>query len=203
MLRQKSGARALVPLVLALLGLLLAAGPGTATAGQGVKAGHEAHARSNSNRLIAPDSVCPDVPDHRLNRARKAMMCMTNFARRQLGLRKYHHSRRLKRSARMKARDILRCDSFSHSACGRDFTFWFSREGYLGKVCRVISENIAWGEGSLANTHSIFEAWMNSPPHREAILSRHYKVFGVGVVRGKMKSSRGAGVWVQHFGAGC
>jgi uncharacterized protein YkwD len=161
-------------------------------------------ARLNVSRLIAPESVCPtEAAVRKMNRATKAMACMTNYARRKAGLRKLHVLKSLNHSAKMKSRDMLRCDTFAHTVCGKTVLYWFKRVGYTGKVCREISENIAWGAGALANTRNIFRALMYSSPHRHTILSRKYTSFGNGVMRGNMKGVRGAGAWTQHFGGTC
>ncbi len=131
------------------------------------------------------------------------MRCMTNFARQRLGIPKLDANRRLGRSAHHKALDIVRCDSFSHSACGRGFTYWMRREGYLSGGCWRAGENIAWGTGSLGTVRSIFEAWMHSPGHRENILDPSYDSLGVGLVVGPLDGYSPADVWVQHFGERC
>ncbi|MCB0828915.1 MAG: CAP domain-containing protein [Solirubrobacterales bacterium] len=201
MLRQNSPGRLFVlALTLSVLALLVSVSPSEAPAAKR-STGHV-----SISRMIAPVDVCPTQPATRKKhraRAKRAMACMTNYARRQVGLRKLRPMRRLNHSARMKARDILRCDQFSHNACGRSVLYWFKRVGYVGRVCRYISENIAWGGGPLGNTRNIFTALMHSRGHREAILSRQYTVVGNGVVRGNMRGHRGAGVWAQHFGGGC
>ena len=59
------------------------------------------------------------------------MLCLTNFARRG---RRPGAARPATpashRAAAHKSADILRCDEFSHEACGRDFTYWIERFGY-------------------------------------------------------------------------
>ena len=131
------------------------------------------------------------------------MRCMTNYARRHAGSAALRDAGRLDLSAEMRARDIVRCESFSHSACGRDFTFWIKRVGYLRAACWRVGENIAWGSGSYSSVRSIFAAWMNSPPHRENILSRGYRSIGIGLEVGALAGYRDAHVWVQHFGEHC
>ena len=157
------------------------------------------------NRLIAPPSVCggqrnADAP---ASLQERAMRCMTNYARRQDHRRALRDSGRLDTSAEMKSRDIVRCDSFSHSACGRDFTYWIERVGYLRTACWRAGENIAWGSAAYGSVRSIFSAWMHSPPHRENILSGGYDSFGVGLDVGGLDGYRDAHVWVQHFGGHC
>lgn len=131
------------------------------------------------------------------------MACMTNYARRKAGVRALRTLAALNHSAKRKAYDMARCDTFAHTVCGRNVLYWFKRVGYIGKVCREISENIAWGGGPLGNVRNIFVALIHAAGHRETILSRKYTVFGNGVVRGNMKGVPRAGVWAQHFGGSC
>lgn len=155
-------------------------------------------------RLIAPAKVCPDRNARggarQLKRARKSMMCLVNQARKRKGLRKYRKNAKLGWSAKKKARDIIRCNSFSHNACGRSFDHWIKRSGYKSRRGWSSGENIAWGSGRLGNVRSIFKAWMKSPGHRRAILDRQFSDANVGVVRGRMKGLSGARAWVLHFG---
>jgi len=176
----------------ALATALLGAAPGAAQA-------------TDVSRLVAPSSACAHQGDRSdpIAVQERAMRCMTNFARRRAGLSRLVANRRLQRSAGHKARDIIRCDSFSHSACGRSFTYWMRRDGYLSGGCWRAGENIAWGGGSFGTVRSIFEAWMNSPGHRENILDPHYDGLGVGLVVGPLSGYSPAYVWVQHFGQRC
>ena len=157
------------------------------------------------SRLIAPPSICAYQRDVDAAAAlqERAMRCMTNYARRHADRRRLEDSARLDTSAEMKSRDIVRCDSFSHSACGRDFTYWIERVGYLRTACWRAGENIAWGSAAYGSVRSIFSAWMHSPPHRENILSGGYDSFGVGLDVGGLDGYRDAHVWVQHFGGHC
>lgn len=153
--------------------------------------------------LIAPERSCSDQPVFkRPARAELAMICMTNYARRQSGLSRYRTRAPLHRSAVRKAADILRCNSFSHTACGRPFEFWIKRS-YITRGCWLAAENIAWGTGSLGSVRQIFMAWMRSAGHRSAILSKEYSDFGIGLRTGTLNRWRGAAVWVQHFGKLC
>jgi uncharacterized protein YkwD len=108
----------------------------------------------------------------------------------------------LARSAGKKSGDIIRCDSFSHEACGRQFTFWMQRSGYLAARCWRAGENIAWGTGSYASVRSIFVAWLHSPEHRANLLGR-YSSIGISLRVGNLEGHRGAHVWTQDFGSHC
>lgn len=151
--------------------------------------------------LVAPNGTCPNVSGFgSKSKAQKSILCFTNYARAKRGLKSYRTSSKLKWSSNRKAGDILRCDDFSHEACGRTFTFWIKRSSFSG--CSI-GENIAWGSGTLGESRSIFKAWMNSPPHRGAILSSGYRVMGVGLKAGRLGGYSGARVWVQNFGTTC
>lgn len=150
---------------------------------------------------IAPSSACPNQTDLSAPVAvqLKAMLCMTNYARAASGLKPLTRSRPLARAAARKSADILRCDEFSHEACGREFTYWIKRFGYL-RGCWSAAENIGFGTGELGTVRSVFVAWMNSPGHRANILGR-FREIGIGRRHGTIEGSPGAMVWTQDFGS--
>ena len=125
------------------------------------------------------------------------MLCLVNGARKQRGLGPLAAPRSLAQAAARKSGDILRCDEFSHEACGREFTYWIERQGYEG--CQL-GENIAYGSGSFATPRSIFRMWMNSSGHRRNILGP-YDDIGIGLQVGGLEGSSGAHVWTQQFGS--
>ncbi len=129
----------------------------------------------------------------------RTMLCLVNRARGQRGLEPFAAPASLARAAARKSADILRCDEFSHEACGREFTYWFGRVGYRG--CRE-GENIAYGSGSYATPGSIFAMWMRSAGHRRNILGPYDDV-GIGLQVGELEGHGGAHVWTQEFGARC
>ena len=162
-----------------------------------------AHAASVDG-LIAPASACPGSGDASAPAVtqKQAMLCMTNFARRHRGLDQLTGTKKLDRAAAFKSGDIIRCDSFSHHACGRDFTFWMQRVGYIPTRCWRAGENIAWGTGSYATVHSIFSAWMHSAGHRKNILGSYAQI-GIGFRVGGLSGYDGAHVWTQQYGLRC
>jgi Cysteine-rich secretory protein family len=154
--------------------------------------------------LVAPPSACPNQTDLRDPAVvqERAMHCMTDFARAHDGLGALANAADLDRSAQKKSTDIVRCDSFSHEACGRQFTYWMQRSGYLAARCWRAGENIAWGTGNLASVRSIFVAWLHSPEHRANLLGR-YSSIGIALRIGNLEGHRGAHVWTQDFGSHC
>jgi uncharacterized protein YkwD len=182
--------RKALPIVL-VLGLVLGA-PALASA---------ASARVFSGTEVAPLETCQNQTDPELSAAEQAevMLCMTNYARAANGMRPLSTSRPLGRAAEQKSADIVNCDEFSHEACGRPFTFWDQRFGYL-KGCWKAAENIAWGTGTDASVREIFTAWLESPEHHANILGP-YREIGIGLRVGEIEGHEEAAIWTQDFGS--
>jgi uncharacterized protein YkwD len=160
-----------------------------------------ASARSFRVGEVAPVEVCPNQTDPGISAEAQAeaMLCMTNFARATNGLPKLTTSRQLGHAAEQKSSDIIECDQFAHEACGRPFTYWDQRFGYL-KGCWKAAENIAWGTGTYSTVRSIFTAWLESPEHHANILGP-YREIGIGLRVGVLEENEGAAVWTQDFGS--
>jgi uncharacterized protein YkwD len=154
------------------------------------------------DRLLAPAAACPHqsqlTAPNRLQA--QAMRCLTNFARARSGLERLSTPKLLLEAAGDKVRDILRCNEFSHEACGREFTYWMENVGYLQGSCWGAAENIAWGTGTIGTPRAVFRAWLQSPGHRENILGP-YADIGIALREGTIEGSPGAQVWVQEFGS--
>lgn len=150
---------------------------------------------------VAPAAVCPGQAVEGMSAEEQVgvMLCMTNYARSVNGLAPLTQSRQLARAAEEKSSDIVGCDEFSHEACGRQFTYWDKRYGYL-KGCWKAGENIAWGTGTYSTVGSIFIAWLQSPEHHENILGP-YSEIGIGLRVGELEGNEGAAVWTQDFGS--
>jgi uncharacterized protein YkwD len=177
----------LIVAVLSLAGLVAAASVGAA-----------------GGALIAPLKACPGQKDLRATSSRQeqAMGCMVDFARRQSGLNELADTAALTESAHDKSLDILSCDSFSHFACGREFTYWMKETGYMSTPCWRVGENLAWGSGEYGSVRSIFIAWMRSPDHRANVLG-DFDETGLSLQVGTLEGNPGTRVWAQHFGSHC
>jgi uncharacterized protein YkwD len=156
-----------------------------------------------SASLIAPAAACPNQTGAASPAAQEqAMRCMTDFARAQIGLSALGDSPQLDLSSEDKGADVLRCDSFSHTACGREFTYWMQQAGYLSETCWHVGENLAWGVGAYGTVRSIFRAWMRSPEHRHNILG-DYEALGLSRQMGELEGQADTVVWTAHFGSHC
>ncbi|MDX6624266.1 MAG: hypothetical protein QOE75_2198 [Solirubrobacterales bacterium] len=161
-------------------------------------------ASASAGGLVAPPSTCPGQTklDASIAAQERTMLCLANFARAQYGLGPLTANAELEGSAREKTRDIFRCDSFSHYACGREFAYWIQASGYLSTECWRAGENLAFGSGTYGSVRSIFRAWMRSPEHRENVLG-DYAETGIDVATGTLEGFGGTRVWTQHFGSHC
>ena len=75
--------------------------------------------------------------------------------------------------------------------------------GYLGGDDGwVVGENIGWGQASLATARSMVGAWMNSPGHRENLLSADYTQVGLGLALGTPADQTWGATYTTDFGAG-
>lgn len=163
-----------------------------------------ATAAADGGRLIAPVSACPGQEDLGAPAAvqEQAMGCMVDFARTRAGLSELADTDALTQSALDKSLDVLHCDSFSHFACGREFTYWMEEVGYTSTPCWRVGENLAWGTGEYGSVRSIFAAWMHSPGHRANVLG-DFTETGLSLRVGTLEGHAGARVWAQHFGSHC
>lgn len=153
--------------------------------------------------IVAPASACPQVSlDAAAGAQEEAMLCLTNYARERVGEAPLEAAAQLEESAADKGADVIACNSFSHTACGREFTFWMRETGYLSTECWRAGENLAWGAGEYGTVASIFRAWLRSPTHRANVLG-DYSQIGINLQIGPLKGRKNVHVWTQHFGLQC
>ncbi len=158
----------------------------------------------DTQSLIAPPGHCAAENDFEAPAEvqQRAMLCMTAYARRQAGLAGLSAAVKLELSAAAKAGDILGCNSFSHLACGRSFTYWLKAYNYLPAPCWAVGENLAWGTGREGTVRSVFRSWMHSPGHRHDILG-DFSQIGISMQIGDLDGQSAAHVWTQDFGSHC
>jgi uncharacterized protein YkwD len=134
---------------------------------------------------------------------RTALRCLVNATRAQHGLPALRSSARLNAAADTFSADMVARGYFAHvTPDGRSVTDRVRATGYLGGSGDwALGEDIGWGTGSASSPASIFQAFMNSPPHRRVILSREFHEIGVGVAAGVPVAGQGSGsTFVLDFG---
>jgi len=97
-------------------------------------------------------------------------------------------------SAKYKAQDMLEKNYFAHTSPEKIKPWhWFKEVGYNYTYA---GENLAM---NFVEAEDVVTAWMNSPTHRENILSADYNEIGIAVVIGEIDGYQTTLV-VQHFG---
>ncbi len=132
--------------------------------------------------------------------AQSALMVLVNATRMQHGVPPLQRSSALDRSAALKAEDIRRCATFSHTPCGMAFTRTFQQVGYWrGRV--AIGENLYWGTRSLGSPSAAVEGWLHSPPHRANLLGRDWRQAGVSILHARsLFGANDVWLFVLQFG---
>jgi uncharacterized protein YkwD len=133
----------------------------------------------------------------------RATLCLVNAERHAHQLRPLRMSRPLSAAALQHSSDMVRRSYFSHAAPnGPSFLQRIRSSGYLRSAERWrVGENLGWGSGGEGSPRAIVQAWMQSPPHRKAILTSAYRQAGVGVVRGAPRSPTAASTtYTMDFG---
>jgi len=123
-----------------------------------------------------------------------SLINLTNQSREMIGLDPLVESAKLDDAALLKAQDMVKNNYFSHqSPSGVTPWYWFSKTGYVYKYA---GENLAVG---FFESKDLYQAWLNSPAHKDNLLSPNYKEIGIAVVSGF--GDKDAIVVVQLFGA--
>lgn len=117
---------------------------------------------------------------------RAAIACEIDRVRVSKGLRWLRDNRRLQLAARRHSADMVRRDYFSHDSLGGDSPSDRARRtGYVRAGCSwSVGEVLFWGTGRRSTAARTVRAWLDSPGHREIILSRAYDDAGVGTRAG-------------------
>jgi uncharacterized protein YkwD len=139
---------------------------------------------------IPPRPPAPPAPDLPIQSGPAGqVLALTNVQRRAAGCPPLTLSPQLTKAAQRHSQDMAARGYFSHST--PEGTTWEQREIAAGYPAdKTGGENIAYGQETAA---VVVRTWMNSPPHRENILSCQFTTIGVGYYpRGHY--------WTQDFG---
>ena len=122
----------------------------------------------------------PVQPAHvAANRVQVAIVRLLNRARGGSGLPGLRMTRRLNGVAIAHSRDLATHGMFSHSSSdGTSFADRIRR----ATGARFVGETLIEMTGR-ATANRVVQGWMNSAPHREAILTRGFRHVGVGTAR--------------------
>jgi len=118
----------------------------------------------------------------------------TNDYRKSLNLSELAINPRLTQAATNKANDILSNDYFDHTAPnGKRFSQWIKDVNY---DYFYVGENLAI---DFTSNEDLFQAWLDSPTHKDNIIKPQYQEIGIATLNGEFKN-RQTMVAVQLFG---
>ena len=100
---------------------------------------------------------------------------LTNVIRQEFGLEVFTENSQLQQAAQTQSENLAFLDFFNHT--GLDGKHPWDRVADTGYNYWTVGENIAAGQ---LTPEEVVQAWMDSPPHRAAILNPDFKEIGVG-----------------------
>jgi uncharacterized protein YkwD len=138
-----------------------------------------------------------------LEQAAQATLCLLNDERGARSLRPLARNATLDRVSAAYSQRMVAENFFAHTAPdGSTLTTRLRGGGYIRpNTGWVIGENIAWGQGPLSTARSTVAAWMDSPGHRENILSADYREIGIGIVPGTPGDTSWGATYTTDFGS--
>ncbi|MDN4607639.1 CAP domain-containing protein [Sporosarcina highlanderae] len=117
----------------------------------------------------------------------KAVLDLTNVERQKAGLKPLQIDEKLMASARQKSADMSKNNYFDHNS--PTYGSPFDQMKANGVSYRSAAENIAMGQRS---AEEVVKAWMESPGHRQNILTPEFTHIGIGFVQN-------GNYWTQQF----
>jgi hypothetical protein len=139
-------------------------------------------------------NVEPGVLGFASNINPQSIVDLTNQTRASLGLGTLALSPTLSEAAREKAADMFAKGYWAHFSPTGTSPWWFFKN--VGYNYLYAGENLA---RDFNDSGAVVNAWMNSPTHKDNIVSPHYKEIGVAVVDGVLNGEQTTLV-VQLFG---
>jgi uncharacterized protein YkwD len=145
-------------------------------------------------------ALLPATSHAKADKVSREVVKRLNVERAKRGLPTYSVHRRLERAARSQSGWMGSNRSLAHGATG-------SGKVRLSKLCKAlraktVGETIGWirHRSAAKQAEAIVRWWMNSPPHREALMSPHFNKIGVGRRIGRIPGGRA--VWFTADMAG-
>lgn len=122
------------------------------------------------------------------------MLNLVNDAREENGLNPLWYSARVHEVSTLRAYEL--CSYYSHTRPnGKSFSTAFTE---VGLSYHMAGENIAYGRNMFETPEEVFQAWMDSPSHRENILNPDYDCVAFGLCTLKVGNDTYY-YWSQEF----
>lgn len=127
------------------------------------------------------------VQNENVSAIEQAVLDLTNAERQKAGLKPLQIDKNLMNSARQKSTDMATNNYFSHTS--PTYGSPFDQMKANGVSYRAAAENIAMGQRS---AEEVVKAWMESPGHRQNILTPNFTHIGIGY-------DANGNYWTQQF----
>ena len=134
----------------------------------------------------------------------QATLCLLNAERTSRGLGALAENPTLSRASLAYSQQMVAESFFAHEAPdGTGLVDRLTSAGYLRNDGGdwAVGENIAWAQGTLSTPRAVMQAWMDSPGHRDNILSGDYAEIGVGLAPGIPEAGQPGTTFTTDFGA--
>jgi uncharacterized protein YkwD len=131
-----------------------------------------------------------------------ATVCLLNQERAAHGLSPVSENQALARASLAYSQRLVAESFFAHDAPdGTDVVDRLTAAGYIRPSSAwEVGENLAWAQGVLASPANVVKAWMESPGHRDNILTPSYRDVGVGIVLGTPTAGPAGSTFTTNFG---
>jgi uncharacterized protein YkwD len=156
----------------------------------------------STKHALGAEANCADADvqptAQNLQHVSDVIFCLMNAMRENEGVPNLRQQADLAEASVDHSQDMVDKKYFAHDSLdGRDVVARLTQVGYIPKSGDwVVGENLAWGAGALATPKALVNAWMNSPAHRENLLSGDFQEVGMGVVLGTPSKDANEGVTV-------
>lgn len=121
------------------------------------------------------NSIEQGAPNASISAIEQEVLRLTNIERQNAGLAPLAIDENLMNSAREKSKDMSKNNYFSHTS--PTYGSPFDQMKTFGVTYRAAAENIAYGQRS---AQEVVRAWMDSPGHRQNILTANFTHIGIG-----------------------
>jgi len=136
---------------------------------------------------VAPVKPAETTSDASVSAIEKAVLDLTNVERQKAGLQPLQTDAKLMNSARQKSTDMASKGYFSHTS--PTYGSPFDQMKSNGITYKSAAENIAMGQRT---AEEVVKGWMESPGHRENILTPGFTHIGIGY-------DKNGNYWTQQF----
>lgn len=127
------------------------------------------------------------------NMSAAEIMSVVNAVRQQHGLEPLHPKEALIKAAEAKANAMLEANTWSHNTPTQTPWQFIDSEQY---VYSLAGENLA---KDFNRAEDVVEAWMNSPSHRQNLLSAEFTDTGIAVIEGSYQNKENTTLVVQFL----